>query len=579
MAEREVLSVRTSADEKLREHCDHRFKAMMALRQGYDAEWYEIAGLCMPQRSKRLVENHKGKHKSASVKSNLYDGHSIRSFEVCANGMLSGLSSRSRPWFKPKLADEDLNDYYPVRVWLDQVGGLLYQAFSISNFYESALSCYLEMAAFGTAATLIQKHDSLVSVSHPMTAGEYSITVGEDQRPDSLCRSYTMTARQMVATFVADRYDSKTLHWDRVSRQVKEAWNNGNYEHEFVVRQLIEPNPAYVPGRIGAIGMPIRSMKWEEGCDDKKRFLAIQGYHEQPFMAPRWETIGGDVFGTGRGKKALPDMRALQLQSKRKGEATDMAVKPPTWGPPSVDRVSMLPGQHTTVAAVDMTQGIQPIYQIPYQVIAAINADVDDARRAIDRMTYADLFMAITNMDGVQPRNVEELVRRHEEQLTQLGPVTDRANAEFLQVAFDRMFGLLERGGLLPPAPEEIEGMDIQVDFTSVLAQAQKLMGISQTERAVSFVGNLAGAWPDALDNVDTDAVIRDYWERSGAPARGLRDERARDQMRAARAKQQQAAQAAAMAPAMQQGADAARLLSETDAGDGGNLLQRLVGQ
>jgi hypothetical protein len=465
-----------------------------------------------------------------------------------------------------------------VRVWLDQVADLLYMAFSLSNFYEAALGCYLEMAAFGTAAVILQKHDSLISVAHPMTAGEYSITTGEDQRPDSLSRSYTLTARQMVATYAADRYDRHTVQWDRVSRQVKEAWNSGNYEREFVVRQLIEPNPAYVPGRIGRISMPIRSMKWEEGCDDKKRFLDISGYHEQPFMAPRWETLGGDVFGTGRGKKALPDMRALQLQSKRKGEATDMAVKPPTWGPPSVDRVSMLPGQHTTVAAVDMTQGIQPIYQIPYQVIAAINADVEDARRSIDRMTYADLFMAITNMDGVQPRNVEELVRRHEEQLTQLGPVTDRANSEFLQVAVDRMFGLLERGGMLPPAPDEIEGMEVQIDFTSVLAQAQKLMGISQTERAVSFVGNLAAAWPDALDNVDTDAVVRDYWERSGAPTRGLRDERQRDQMRASRAKRQQMAQAAAMAPAAQQGADAARLLSETDAGGGQNLLQRLTG-
>ncbi|KKW94194.1 hypothetical protein YP76_04785 [Sphingobium chungbukense] len=551
---------------------------MMAQRKECDAEWYEIAGLCMPQRGRSIVENHKGKHKSASVKSNLYDGHSIRSFEICGNGMLSGLSSRSRPWFKPKLADDDLNQYYPVRLWLSQVGDLLYTAFSLSNFYEAALSCYMEMAVFGTGACIMQKHDSLISVTHPLTAGEYSISVGEDRRPDSLCRSYTLTARQMVATYAADRYDSKTLHWDRVSRQVKEAWDGGNYERAFVVNQLIEPNPAYVPGKIGRISMPIRSMKWESDCDDKKRFLAIEGYHEQPFMAPRWETIGGDIFGTGRGKKALPDMRALQLQSKRKGEATDMAVKPPTWGPPSIDRVSMLPGQHTTVAAVDMTQGIQPIYEIPYQVIAAINADVDDARRAIDRMTYADLFMAITNMDGVQPRNVEELVRRHEEQLTQLGPVTDRANSEFLQIGFDRMFGLLERGGLLPPAPEEIEGMEIQVDFTSVLAQAQKMLGISQTERAVSFVGNMAGAWPEALDNVDADAIVRDYWDRSGAPATGLRDERQRDKLRSDRARQQQMAQAAAMAPAMQQGADAARLLSEADTGDGGNLLQRLTG-
>lgn len=574
---REVLSVRSSPDEKLREHAEQRFKGMQALRGDKDADAYEIAGLCMPQRSKQIVENHKGKHRSASAKSNLYDGHSIRSFEVCANGMLSGLSSRSRPWFRPVLIDQDLMDFHPVRIWLDEMATIMYAAFAMSNFYEAALGVYLEMAAFGTAANIIQGNDETFSVNHPLTFGEYAISTGEDGRPDGLARTFTLTTRQMVDTFVADSRDSETLHWDRVSQAVKEAWTGKHYERAHLVHQLIEKNPAYIPGKIGKIGMEWRSMKWEPGQEDKKKFLCIEGYYEQPFMAPRWETLSGEEWGTGRGKKALPDMRALQLAAKRSGEAEDMAVKPPTWGPPSVDRVSMLPGAHTTVAAVDMSNGIQPIYQIPYQVVQILDTKIERIQRAIDRMTYADLFMAITNMDGVQPRNVEELVRRHEEQLTQLGPVTDRANTEFLQVAFDRMFGILSRGGLLPPAPDEIQGMEIKVDFVSVLAQAQKLMGISQTERAVSFVGNLGASFPEAGDNLDVDEIVRDYWERSGATATGLRDKKIVEQIRAGRAQAQQAEKMAAMMPAAKDGADAARLLSEADTGDG-SLLERLVG-
>lgn len=576
MEERNVLTLRRAEDDKLRDHVERRHRAMMASQDDV-AEWYEIAGLCMPQRSRQLVERHKAKHRSASLKSNLYDGHAVRSFEVCANGMLSGLSSRSRPWFKPTLEDEDLMDYHPVRLWLDEVAKELGAAFAMSNFYEAALSCYLEMAGFGTAAVIMQGHDRLLSVNHPLTIGEYGLSIGADNRPDGLSRSFTFDTRQMVEHFVADRADARKLDWSRVSHRVKEAWDRGNYDAGFTIAQVIETNPAYVPGRIGRIGMPWRSIKWEQGSDDKKRFLAIQGYHDQPFMAPRWETLGGDVWGTGRGKKALADMRGLQLQAKRKGEATDMLVKPPTWGPPSLGRISMLPGAHTTVAAADMSTGIQAIYQMPYQTIREIREDVMDARRAIDRMTYADLFMAITNMEGVQPRNIEELARRHEEQLTQLGPVTDRANGEFLQVAFDRLFGILARGNLLPPPPEEIEGMEIRVDFTSVLTQAQRLLGISQTERAVGFVGNLAAAFPDAADNLDTDAIVKDYWERSGATAAGLRDPEVRDAMRKQRAQAQQAERAAAMAPAVQQGADAARLLSEADTGSG-SMLERLVG-
>jgi hypothetical protein len=577
LAGRDVLTVRTAPDEKLRKHCDDRFKGMWAGRSDKDADAYEIAGLCMPQRSKQIVENHKGKHRSASARSNLYDGHSIRSFEVCANGMLSGLSSRSRPWFRPALLDQDLMDYYPVRLWLDELSTTMYAAFAMSNFYEAALGVYLEMSAFGTAANIMQPNSETLSVNHPLTFGEYAISTGEDGRPDALARSFTMTARQMVERFATDSMDSTLIHWERVSHAVKEAWTGGHYERTFVVRQLIERNPAYVPGKIGKIGMPWRSMKWEDGESTKTRFLCIEGYYEQPFMAPRWETVAGEEWGTGRGKKALPDMRALQLAAKRSGEAEDMAVKPPTWGPPTLDRVSMLPGAHTAVAAVDMGAGIQPIYQIPYQVVQILDAKIERIQRQIDRMTYADLFMAITNMDGVQPRNVEELVRRHEEQLSQLGPVTDRANTEFLQPAFDRMFGILQRSGMLPPAPPEIEGMEIKVDFVSVLAQAQKMLGISATERSVAFVGNLAAAFPEAADNLDIDAIVHDYWERSGAPATGLRDEKVRDQIRQARAQAQQAERVAAMMPAAKDGADAARLLSEADTGNG-SVLERLVG-
>jgi hypothetical protein len=577
LADREVLTVRSAPDTKLREHCDHRFKGMVASRKDKDADAYEIAGLCMPQRTKQIVENHKGKNRNASQKSNLYDGHSIRSFEVCANGMLSGLSSRSRPWFKPSLADEDLTKFHPVKVWLDTVGTLMQDAFAMSNFYEAALGVYMEMAAFGTAADIIQPHPYSLSVNHPLTLGEYGISTGEDGRPDGLAREFTMTVRQMVEKFVADRFDSKKLDWSRVTNAVKEAWDGGHYERTFAIRQLIETNPAYIPGKLGRIGMPWRSIKWELGQTDKTKFLAIEGYHDQCFMAPRWETIGGEDYGTGRGKKALPDMRALQLAAKRSGEAEDMAVKPPTWGPPTLDRVSMLPGAHTAVAGVDMNQGIKPIYEIPFQIVQILDSKIERLHQAIDRMTYADLFMAITNMEGVQPRNIEELARRHEEQLSQLGPVTDRANVEFLQVAFDRMFGILSRRGMLPPAPEEIQGMEIKVDFVSVLAQAQKLLGISQTERAVSFVGNLAAAFPEAGDNLDVDAIVEDYWDRSGAPATGLRDPKVRDQIRAGRAQQQRAAQMAATMPAVKDGADAAKLLSEADT-NSGSLLERLAG-
>lgn len=582
MAQGGTLTLRRADDDKAREHAEHRHKAMMPSSE-LVADCYEIAGLCLPQRSRALVESHKGKQRNASTKVNLYDGRSIRSMRTLGNGMLSGMASRSRPWRKSKLEDEALGDSYGVRVWLSAYDKLMDAALASSNFYDAMLCCFLEMGAFGTGAVLFQAHDadSPALVAHALTFGEYGIALGADLTPDSLCRTYSLTTRQMVASHVADRFDSRQLDWSRVTRAVKEAWDRGDYERRFTVKQLIEPNPAYLPGRLGKIGMPYRSLKWEAGQEDRKSFLGIEGYRSQPFCAPRWEALAGDIWGTGPGKVALPDMRALQLQAKRKGEATDMIVKPATWGPPVIGRLSMLPGAHTTVAAADMSVGIKPVYELDYRTIQILRDDVIDAREGVDRAKFVDLFMAVTNMEGVQPRNVEELARRHEEQLTQLGPVVDRANGEGLQVANDRVHDILAaRGDLLnslPPPPEELMDAEIRTDFIGILAQAQQMLGISSTERAVSFVGNMSAAFPGAADNIDPDAIVRDYWQRVGAIPAGMRDAKAVEAMRAERAQAENAERMASMMPAARDGADAARLLSEADTGTG-SLLERLIG-
>jgi hypothetical protein len=255
----------------------------------------------------------------------------------------------------------------------------------------------------------------------------------------------------------------------------------------------------------------------------------------------------------------LPDMRELQAQAKRKGEVTDLVVKPPTQGPKSF---RMQPGYHVSMANADAGE-VKVIYQAPYQAIQLVGADVQECRRAISEGTYADLFMAITDRDGVQPLNDLETQLRNDEKMTQLGPVIEGINNDMLAVVIDRLFGIAHRGGLLPPPPEDIEGEEIEIEFISVLAQAQKMMGMGQTERSLAFVSAVAAFQPDVVDKVDGDALVQDYWERSAAPAIGMRDQATVDSIRSQRQQQQQMAQMAQMAAPAKQGVEAAALLNE----------------
>ena len=103
----------------------------------------------------------------------------------------------------------------------------------------------------------------------------------------------------------------------------------------------------------------------------------------------------------------------------------------------------------------------------------------------------------------------------------------------------------MNESGLIPPAPEAIRGQEINIEFVSILAQAQKMQGMKPIEQGVSFVGSLVQAFPEAADALDVDETVREYCKLSGAPAKMLRDPKAvealREQRRQAMARQEQA--------------------------------------
>lgn len=548
----------------LREHCEIRLAALKGVRQDYEPEWRDTSRFAQPARS-RFLSSEKDKGTRRRVRNNrLLDPHGIESFRTLANGMTSGLTPSSSPWFTLKLANEEVNGLAGVRGWLSDCEKAMYAFLARTNFYAAAKSGYAEMGLFGTEGCVMVEHRLAGAVCHAHTAGEYWIGLSDTLAPDTMAREITMTARQMVQAF-----------GEKAPRLVQSAYSGKRADQVFTYYNLMEPNADFDPRRFGS--KPWRSAYWLPD-DEAGRMIDVRGYNEQPFWAPRWGTVGGDTYGVSPGMEALSALRELQFHSKRLNEATDKLVKPEMLVKQGV-RITGEPGRSVSVPGLDQYAAM-PAYAMPYQVIAAIEAKIDKVKQQIDSASYADLFNAITNMRGIQPRNIEEIASRNEEKLTQLGPVIDSVNGEKLGVAIDRTFGIMSRGGLLPPPPEslaEIGGAQINVEFVSILARMQRAVGAGQIERALGMAGSLVATKPDVLDNVNTDEALREYYDRLGVPGRILRDQSEVDEIRAGRAQQEQMAQATAMLPAVRDGADAAKLLSETDMG-GRSALAAMTG-
>lgn len=152
-----------------------------------------------------------------------------------------------------------------------------------------------------------------------------------------------------------------------------------------------------------------------------------------------------------------------------------------------------------------------------------------------------------------------------------LGPVLERLHNEFLKPKIDVAFQFIIEAGLLRgklAPPKEMEGVDLNVEFVSMLAQAQRAVGTQSVDRLLGTVGSIAimqansGRDPNALDKLNVDQIIDEYADYLGVdPSLIVADDEVA-LIREDRAKQQAAAQQLAAA---EQAAQAAKTASEVN--------------
>lgn len=540
---------------KLRERCEKRLSGMKRQREPWDPHWREISTFCQSTRSRWLNDD---PSKGEAINTKGLNGKTIECVDILANGMASGLTSPSRPWFKLTTTDPDLKQFHDVKVWLGIVEARLAQLFHTTNFYPATQSGYRELALFGIEAAIMTQHWKHQAVVHPLTAGEYWIGISDALTPDSLYRRCPMTVAMAVQKF-----------GNKVSSTVRDMYDRSDYDNWVPIFHAIEPNPERVPSKVDKSNMLFRSVYWEEKSDSGKDVLAFEGFEQQPFWAPRWDAGGGSpIYCKGPASNVLRTAKRLEIKELRLQRLEDYVVSPALVGPPQLQQAesNINPGGRTYLAQQDLAQ-FKPIWEPDPQAVGLLLRDIDRCESEVERLLYSPLFMAITTMEGVQPRNDTEIGQRIEEKMTQLGPVVERVEKEKLRVAIDIGFAILTKNRLVPPAPRELRGHELQIEFVSVLAQAQRAVGLGAIERTAGFVLNATRVAPESGDKFDWDKAVEEYSDISGSPAKLLRSDEDAALLRQRRAQQQQAMAAAAAAKPARDGAEALKALTQASGG------------
>lgn len=555
---------------KRQEH-ESRRSQLVTERQEYLEEWRDISEYIQLRLGRYLMGNNRKRRRSKNV---LNEKGTFAS-RTCGAGMLAGVSSPSRPWLKLKTPNADLNESQDAKVWFDIAERYLYEVFASSNYYHVKQASYRDMGDFGQGPVLIDEDFENAINCYCSPPGEYYLDIDRRGVVDTMYRDLSRTTLNIIEEFGPT---------GNIPREVRAAYDSGNYDRKWTVIGLDQPNLYYNRGASGPLGMVYSKVYYCLDVEDKdgNAILGVSGANENPISAPRWDIQPGDIYGDGPGSLMLPTIKSLQILERRKGQMVDKMAAPATQAPASMKKakfaVNHMPGANSfypdVAAAGAAGTPIRPLYEIQGTQLQAVMMEQNVLEQRIDVGYFVNLFLATLESDRRQV-TATEIAERHEEKLIALGPVLERTHYEGLNHDVKRAFGILLRHNVLPPPPEVLDGMSLEVEYISLLATAQRAIGAGPIERFAGFLGNLAAGNPEILDKWDMDQTVDEYGDVVGVPASMIRSDDAVAKIRQGRQQQQAQMNNAALAT---QSAETAKVLSQADTGRDSNLLADILG-
>lgn len=551
----------------------HRRRAeeLKRIRQPLESEWKALTEFIEPSRLRLDL-----KDQERVSRAKIIDNTGTIALRTLASGMHSGLTSPARPWFRLTTFDPELKDYAPVKEYLSAVEVRLREVFQGSNIYNSFHIGYGDLGQFGQSCGILVDDEPELIRLQQLTHGMFWLARDERGRTTTLYRRFRWSVQKIVT-----RFGERAI---KLSHAIRNAYDAGDYDQTFDIWHAIEPRLDRDPSSPAKEEKPFLSNYWLDETVGQQfdGLLEESGFDENPLIGPAWELVADDHYGVSPGMVALGDIKMLQLEQQRKLEAIDKIVRPPMTGPTSLrnNAASLLPGSITYVD--DPTgKGFRPAMEVNIR-LAELAQDIRETQERIRQALYADLFLMLSNMEGIQPRNQFEIAERKEEKLLALGPVLENIYNGQLEPVIERTFSILNRRGELPPPPLELEGKDLKVEYVSMLAQAQKAVATGGIERGIAFVGNLAAVKQEVLDKIDADEAVDVYFDLLGVPPSIVVPDEEVAKLRQQRAEAAQAAATAetmaAVAPAAKASAEAANVMAETADHPGGQALLQQLG-
>ena len=506
-----------------------RFDRLKTGRQNWETHWQEVADYMQPRKADVTKTRSRGDKRTELI----FDSSPIQAVELLAASLHGMLTNPSTPWFSLRYKDEGLDADDEAKLWLEGVTETMYTAFNRSNFQQEIFELYHDLITFGTAAMFIEEDQSDLLKFSTRHINEIYVTENDKGRIDTVYRKFKITLRAAAQQFGGG-----------LSEEAKRRVDKDPFD-EIDILHAVYPRQDFNPTKKDKKNMEFESVYVEYKNGNE---LSVGGFVEFPFVVPRYLKASHEIYGRSPAMTALPDVKMLNEMSKTTIKAAQKQVDPPLLVP---DDGFLLPVRTVPGGLNFYRSGTRDRIE-PLNIGAnnPLGLNMEEQRRtAIRNVFYVDQLLL---QQGPQ-MTATEVIQRNEEKMRLLGPVLGRLQSELLKPMIDRCFAILLRNNQFAQAPDFLSGQDIEIEYVSPLAKAQKSTELSSITRAIEILGSLANVAP-VFDYINFDALVKHVADLVGVPQKVLK---LQSQVNAEREQQAQLAEQQAQMQQMQQVADA----------------------
>lgn len=484
------------------------------------SEWHEhyddLARIFLPRRLGFSTTTVTGERRTQAI----YDSTPMQAARGLANAIGGMMRPEGLPEISMKTDNDLLNDSEEVQIWLADSQERMKNAFNNpkARFRQASSEKDLDLVVFGNAPMFIgEGRTSLLFQSIHLK--DVTPFFNEEGSLDGMYRERRFTLRQAAARFGEQKLSERSRERIKVN-----ADDHVDILHAVIPRNESKINPLL------AKDLPIADM-WIEV--EAQHLLAEGGFHELPFVFPKWDTSSGEELGRSPAMIALPDGDTLQAMGETILVAGQRAADPPLAVPNdgAFSAYNTFPGGlvYYDVEAAEAVRG-NPFFPIESGMNLPITRDMQaDTRDQV----WSSFFRNILNLPVEGPQmTATEVIERKDEFLREIGPTFGKLETDDTAPTAERVFNIMLRGGGFAEIPEILEGVNIRFEYNSPVKRIRQQVDAVAARLWAEETIVLAQSKPEALDRINADELVKFSAEAANIPKQIVNSDEVVAQMR-----------------------------------------------